>query len=448
MERLDAVNPLVNAVVALDRDGAAAAAARSTVRWRAGAPSSALDGVPISVKDNLFVAGMSATWGSLLYAEFVPDHDEPAVARLRQTGCVLFGKTNIPEFTVQGYTGNLLFGTTRNPHAPDRTPGGSTGGGAAAVAAGIGPLAIGTDGGGSLRRPAAHCGLFAFKPSIGQVARYDGFPQILADFEVIGAVARSAQDLQATHQILSGYDPADPRSLVAGAALPAFPSAPRVAFLPSIGSHPVDPRIAAAAERLACSLAAAGLTVEPIEVPYDPDAVAAAWGTVAGSGLAWHLAKLADWRDQVNPAARAMAEAGAKRTAADLLDALATAAQARQAAAALFARFDLLLCPATAALAWPADEVFPPEIDSQPVGPRGHAIFTGWMNVAGLPAATVPVAMTAEGGGIGMQVVAAHGRDRELLAFLQASPALSGFSPAVLAPLPAPATAPTKEAPP
>jgi aspartyl-tRNA(Asn)/glutamyl-tRNA(Gln) amidotransferase subunit A len=107
----------------------------------------------------------------------------------------------------------------------------------------------------------------------------------------------------------------------------------------------------------------------------------------------------------------------------------------RRDAAALFTRYDLLLCPAIAALAWPADAVFPPEIDGQPVGPRGHAVFTAWMNVAGLPAATVPVAMTAQDGGIGLQLVAAHGRDRDLLAFLRQSPALTDLSPAPLAKL-------------
>jgi aspartyl-tRNA(Asn)/glutamyl-tRNA(Gln) amidotransferase subunit A len=129
--RLDAVNPALNAVIAVDRVGAMAAAEASAVRWQAGAALSPLDGVPVSIKDNLFLAGLPATWGSRLYAGFVPDHDEPAVARLRRAGCVLFGKTNVPEFTVQGYTSNLVFGTTFNPHAPGRTPGGSTGGGAA-----------------------------------------------------------------------------------------------------------------------------------------------------------------------------------------------------------------------------------------------------------------------------------------------------------------------------
>jgi aspartyl-tRNA(Asn)/glutamyl-tRNA(Gln) amidotransferase subunit A len=433
LARLDAVNPMLNAVIAVDRAGAMAAAEAAAARWRAGAALSTLDGVPITIKDNLFLAGLPATWGSRLYAGFVPDHDEPAVARLRAAGGVLFGKTNVPEFTVQGYTSNLVFGTTFNPHAPGRTPGGSTGGGAAAVAGGVGPIAIGTDGGGSLRRPAAHCGLFAFKPSTGQVARYDGFPQIMSDFEVIGAIARSPEDLAATHGILSGYDPADPRSLASGVALPPWPERLRIAFMPRIGTNPVDPRIAQAAARMARRLEVTGATVETIDVPFDPDRVGAAWAAIPPAGLAWHLATTPGWAALVNPSARAMAEAGAAVSAGQVLDALAVTGELRRAAASLFGRYDLMLCPAIAALAWPAEDVFPPEIDGQAVGPRGHAVFTAWMNIAGLPAATVPVAMTAQDGGIGLQFVAAHGRDRDLLAFLRQSSALADFSPAPLA---------------
>jgi aspartyl-tRNA(Asn)/glutamyl-tRNA(Gln) amidotransferase subunit A len=426
LSRLDAVNPGLNAIIAVDRGGADAAAEASAARWRAGAPLSALDGVPVSIKDNLFLSGLPATWGSRLHADFVPAHDEPAIARLRRAGCVLFGKTNVPEFTVQGYTSNRLFGTTFNPHAPGRTPGGSTGGGAAAVAAGIGPIAIGTDGGGSLRRPAAHCGLFAFKPSIGQIARYDGFPQIMSDFEVIGAVARSPEDLDAVHTVLAGHDAADPRSLAAGVSLPPWPERLRVAFMPRIGANPVDPRIIQAAERMASALRDSGASVETIAVPFDPDRVGGIWGAIPPAGLAWHLATMPGWESQVTPSVRAMAEAGAAVSAGRVLDALATVADLRRDAAALFTRYDLLLCPAIAALAWPADAVFPPEIDGQPVGPRGHAVFTAWMNVAGLPAATVPVAMTAQDGGIGLQLVAGYGRDRDLLAFLRHCPPLDG----------------------
>lgn len=432
-ERLATVNPLLNAVIAVDRDGARHAAAASTVRWRDGKPRSALDGVPVSIKDNLHLKGLPATWGSLLLRDFVPDHDESAIARLRAAGAVLFGKTNVPEFTVQGYTSNLVFGTTYNPHAPGRTPGGSTGGGAAAVAAGIGPLAIGTDAGGSLRRPAAHCGLFALKPSIGHVPRHGGFPQILADFEVIGAIGRSPADLEILRSVLEVFDPSDPRSLASTVALPPLPAKPRIAFMPAIGSNPVDPQIAAAAALLAQALAAEGALVDTIEAPFNAEQTAAAWGTIMQAGISWYLSKFDNWRERVNPSARALAEDGAARTVGQVLDALAAAADMRRAAGQFFESYDLLLCPATAALAWPADTIFPTEIDGRPVGPRGHAVFTGWMNVTGLPAITLPVAMTAIGGGIGLQIVAGHGRDRDLLDFVTRSPALQPLSPAPLA---------------
>ena len=421
-DRLDAINLKINAIIALDREGALDTAQAATIRWRQGRPLSALDGVPISVKDNLYLKGLPATWGSKLLIDFTPDRDEPAIALLRAAGMLLFGKTNVPEFTIQGYTDNLVFGPTFNPHAPSKTPGGSTGGGAAAVAAGIAPLAIGTDGGGSIRRPAAHCGLFALKPSIGLIPRYDGFPEILSDFEVIAAIGRCAKDLELLRQILEVPDPLDPRSLANPVSLPPLPSKPRVAFMPSIGTNPVDPEIASAVSHIAHELADAGATVETIGPPFDYDRTTSAWGTIMASGLATYLASNPGWEDKVNPSARAAAKEGAKKTTAQLTEALSTANDTRRAAAEFFTRYDLLLCPATAALAWPADEAFPPVIAGQSVGPRGHAVFTAWMNVAGLPAVTVPLTMTKERGGIGLQLTAGYGRDRDLLQFLATSP--------------------------
>ena len=167
LKRLDAVNPRINAVITLDRTGAQLAAKESTQRWKEGHARSPLDGVPITIKDNILVGGLRATWGSRLYADHVPANDEEPVVRLRNAGVVIVGKTNVPEFTLHGTTRNELFGVTRNPFDLALTPGGSSGGAAAAVASGIGPLALGTDGGGSIRRPAAHTGLVGFKPSTG-----------------------------------------------------------------------------------------------------------------------------------------------------------------------------------------------------------------------------------------------------------------------------------------
>jgi aspartyl-tRNA(Asn)/glutamyl-tRNA(Gln) amidotransferase subunit A len=427
--RIETVNNTVNAIIALDLKEARAAAQRAAARWRAGTPRSALDGVPLTIKDNLHVAGLPATWGSRLHQGFVPETDEPAVASLRRAGAVILGKTNVPEFTLQGYTDNLLFGRTINPHAPGLTPGGSTGGGAASVAAGFGPIAIGTDGGGSIRRPAAHCGLWGFKPSIGQIARYGGFPQILLDFEVIGPVARTLGDIVAAFTILKGLDARDPRSLMALAASPGIPPRPRVAFLPRISAAPVDPAITARVARFAEDLRSQGCIVEEIEFPFDFDALGAIWGTVASVGLAWHLAKYPGVAGLVGGPAHQTAAAGAQIPAGRYLDALASAGEARAAAAAFFENWDILLTPTTAALAWPADQMFPPQIDGVDVGARGHAVFTGWMNVLGLAALSVPVAMTETSGGIGVQLAVPPGHDEMLLAFARrfSGPGAQGF---------------------
>ena len=174
---------------------------------------SPLEGVPISVKDNIFVAGMPATWGSRALADFVPSQDELPVARLRAAGAVIIGKTNVPELTLEGYTKNDLFGVTRNPWDTRLTPGGSSGGAAARVAAELVPAAIGTDGGGSTRRPACHTGLVGWKPSAGHIPRIDGFPAILTDFETIGTLTRSVEDASLLDAAMAGPDARDRRSL-------------------------------------------------------------------------------------------------------------------------------------------------------------------------------------------------------------------------------------------
>lgn len=416
LARAEAVNPALNALVTVDRAGAREAARRSEARWRAGAPLGPLDGVPVTVKDNIPVAGMLSTWGSRLYAGHVPERDETPVLRLREAGAVLLGKTNVPELTLQGYTSNPLFGTTGNPWAPALTPGGSSGGAVAAVGSGIGPVALATDGGGSIRRPASHAGLVGLKPTAGRVPRRDGVPPILLEFEVIGPIARSVADLAAAMAVISRADPgaasADGFGPFRG---PAEVAPRRILHVPTFAGAPVDPEIAAGVAEAASRLAALGHTVEDGGGFALADALNTAWPAIAQTGLAWLVRDAPERLAALGPDLRAMAEGGARLPATAYFDALHTALLLRQDLARFFRDYDLLLTPTAAALPWPAGDTHPATIDGQPVGPRGSAIFTGFVNAAGLPAITVPCRPSAAGLPIGVQLVAPWGRDEELV---------------------------------
>jgi aspartyl-tRNA(Asn)/glutamyl-tRNA(Gln) amidotransferase subunit A len=410
LSRIGDVNPQVNAVVTLDQAGALSAAEASARRWQAGRPLSAFDGVPVTIKDNILAAGLRATWGSHLYRDFVPGEDETPVRRLREAGALILGKTNVPEFTVYGFTDNALFGATGNPWNTALTPGGSSGGAVAAVASGIGALALGTDGGGSIRRPAGHTGLFGLKPSRDMVPRANGFPAILHNFEVIGPIARCVDDIVASMDIIGG--PNWSRS----AGEPVL-QRPRIAYAPSFGDAPVDPVIRDCIDRTMAEARALGLDIERV-APFElAEPLPAVWPVISQTGVAWLLAQHSDWQGKVTPATAEMAAAGEKWTARDYLNALDTIAAMERSFDAFFERYDFLVTPATAAMPWPARESHPAVIDGNAVGPRGHAVFTPFANALGLPAMSLPCRVEDGVLPIGLQIVAARHRDRALLSF-------------------------------
>jgi aspartyl-tRNA(Asn)/glutamyl-tRNA(Gln) amidotransferase subunit A len=390
-------------------------AAASARRWQRGQPCGPLDGVPVSVKDNLAAAGMPASWGNAALAERTCAADELPVARLRAAGALFVGKANTPEFAVEGYTGNATFGVTGNPFDPALTPGGSSGGVVAAVAAGLAQLGLGTDGGGSIRRPSAYCGLVGLKPGIGHVPRGDGLPQVLLDFEVVGPIARSVRDVALADRVLSVPDPLDPRSTWTPSPR-LWSTAPRVLFAPRLGDAPCDPEILAAVTAAADRLADFGCAVTEGSLPLDLEPLNAVWSRIGEIGLARLFEQDAEVREAAAPKYREMAERGAAAPATVLWAILDMVADIRQEAAALFADSDIVLTPSCAAMPWPAGESFPHEIGGEAAGPRGHAIYTGWVNAAGLPALQLPARRATSGLPIGFQLVGATGTEEMLLA--------------------------------
>jgi aspartyl-tRNA(Asn)/glutamyl-tRNA(Gln) amidotransferase subunit A len=411
--RIDWLNPGLNAIIA--RDSSAAAAAReSAARLRNGAARSALEGIPFTVKDNILVAGLPCTWGSRLMQDYLPAEDELPVARLRAAGAIPIGKTNVPEFTLEGYTTNPLFGTTRNPWDLALTPGGSSGGVVAAVAAGLGPFGLGTDGGGSIRRPASHAGLVGFKPSIGRVARGPSLPQILLDFEVVGPVARTVADTELVYRAIAGSDPRDRRSLYGADTRQAHVPL-QILYVPRLDGAPVDREVIASVDKAARALEACGIRIEQGELPFDLSAIVDFWSVLGQVGVATVLAQYPGKEHLIGERMRVMAEEGRVVPATRYLAGLEAIDSFRRSVTVAFEGFDFIVTPSAAALPWPADEPYPTRIDGQEVGPRGHAVYTGWVNACGHPAISLPSTPSSAGLPVGFQLIGRFGADDQLL---------------------------------
>lgn len=419
LSRIDRIDGEINAFVAMSRTAEDEARA-SAERIRAGTPRGPLDGIPIAVKDNLGVAGLPVTWGSRAFASRLCDADELPVRRLREAGAIVLGKTNTPEFSVEGYTANALFGVTRNPWNTDLTPGGSSGGSVAAVAAGLVPAAIGTDGGGSIRRPAAYTGLFGLKPSTGRVARGGGLPQLLLDFEVVGPLTRTVRDLRMLYTALAGPVRSDPRSRRGFQGRPPDRQKLSILYVERFGDAPCDPSILRSCAHVVERLGDQGHHVAHGALPFDLSGLNAFWGTIAQVSLA--RLRRSDDRVAGNAGSHylAMADEGDDVSATDFLAGLDAVDALRSAVSNAFADWDLIMTPACAAMPWAADKPFPETIDGEKVGPRGHAVYTGWVNACGHPAIALPTDPSPEGIPIGVQIVGDLGTEPLLLATAEA----------------------------
>jgi Asp-tRNA(Asn)/Glu-tRNA(Gln) amidotransferase A subunit family amidase len=416
LERIDKTRRL-NAYCLVDADGArhaAKAAERALTKKRA--KLGPLHGVPFSVKDLVVTKGLVTTFGTAIYRDNVTSEDAPSVAGLRRAGAIMIGKTNTPIFGWVGVTDNPLFGPTRNPWDLDRTPGGSSGGAGAAVAAGLGPLAIGTDGGGSIRKPAAWCGLFGLKPSYGRVAIH---PHGAAwSLSHVGPMTRTVKDAALMMNAMAGPDERDQYSLPADGvdyvkALEGSLKGLRVAYSGTLGFAPaVDPEIATATAKAAREFRRFGCRVEDVNPawpsPYD------CWRTLFYGGIATKLAPHRDRRDALGAVLDIVEEAltfPPTKYVQAFFDRLAWYQHAR----AFFETYDLLLSPTCANPPLRIGEYFSNEIGGVKVGRDAGSAFTFAFNMTGQPAATVPCGFTEAGLPIGLQIVGRRFADATVL---------------------------------
>ncbi|HLY82907.1 MAG TPA: amidase family protein [Acidimicrobiales bacterium] len=406
--RIEALNGSLNAFVAVDGDAALKAAAAIDEAVAAGEDPGPLAGIPIGVKDLEDAAGFRTTFGSAAWAASAPaTAHSPLVERLVAAGCVVVGKTNTPELGWKAETESLLFGSTRNPFDRARSPGGSSGGSAAAIASGMVPLATGSDGGGSIRIPSALCGLSGIKPSLGRVPVGGPQPPGWPNLSSKGPMARTAVEAAHALDAVLGPDPTDLRSLPmpdpswAGALdRPHVPMA--VAWSPTLGYAPVDAEVRAVCERAVSALADAGARIIEVEKVFADDPIWT-WLTMANTYLARTVEPFRDtpmW-ERLDPGLRASADVGASVSGVDLAKAIDECHRLNLRLVELFHEVRLLVTPTTAAAA---------PLSGQPGVINGEADanwvrFTYPFNLTRSPAGTVCAGLTTDGRPVGLQMV-------------------------------------------
>ena len=409
LSRISALNDRLNAFRLVDPDRALAAARESEERWRRGAPRGLVDGVPTSVKDVLLTAGWSTRWGSTLTSETGPwDVDAPPVARLREHGAVLLGKTNTSEFHWKTVTDSPLTGITRNPWNPDLTPGGSCGGATAAVAAGMGPLSLGTDGGGSIRVPSAFTGVFGLKPTFGRVPQFPA--GAFGTMAHVGPITRSAADAALMLSVLSRPDHRD------WYALPFEDRDYRngmeegirdltIAFSPDLGLGGVDPDVArVVADAVSVFSELGARVVEADGVAPRFDGTRETFETLGFPGIALSVARFTEEeKARMDPGLTAVARLGERIGIMDYMAANRARERLGLAMNEFHRAHHLLLTPSVPILAFPVGRDVP--------DPARQERWTEWapfsypFNLTRQPAANLPCGLSVNGLPVGLQII-------------------------------------------
>jgi aspartyl-tRNA(Asn)/glutamyl-tRNA(Gln) amidotransferase subunit A len=433
LAQLKRLNPKLNALNLVDETGALASAAASSARWAKGTPAGKLDGVPVSIKDILLTKGWPTLRGSkLVDPNQAWTEDAPCTARLREAGAVIIGKTTSPEFGWKALGDSPLTGITRNPWGLERTSGGSSAGAAAAVAAGIGPMSMGTDGGGSIRIPASFCGIFGLKPTFGRVPAYPLSP--FGAVAHLGPMTRTVGDGALMLNVIAGHDARDPWVVPRDNAdfrtgLEGGVRGLKIAYSPTLGYAKVDPEIRAALDRVAVKFTELGAQVEAVDPGFaNPhDAFLVLWCSGAAKVVSGFPKEM---RNQMDPGLLASAEIGMRQSAVDYLAADATRNEVCQTMIRFHDTYDLLLTPTVAVPALPVSQ------DLNEPATEKHWIdwtpFSYPFNMTRQPAATVMCGLTKSGLPIGLQLV---GRYHDEATVLRAARAFESTQPVLRPPL-------------
>jgi amidase len=420
LERIERVNPRINAIVTLDAEGARAQASRADEELAHGRVLGVLHGLPVAHKDTHATGGMRTTSGSPTLADHVPPKDELVVARMRAGGAVRVGKTNVPEVAAGSHTFNPVFGVTRNPYALDRSAGGSSGGGSAALAAGLVPVADGSDMGGSLRNPASFCNVVGLRPTPGRVPTHptvNGFSML----SVQGPMGRTVADVALAMSAMAGPDPRVPISLQDEPSLFAMPlpdtvTGLRVAWAPTLGGRvPVDAEVR---EQLAqAPVVFEGLGAQVTEDCPDLDDADEVFDTLRAWLFELQLGEVTRRHpDQVKQAIHWNVEKGKQLSGADVARTEAKHTRLYEKVVAFFESYDVLLAPTTQVVPFDVDQEYPTLIDGQE-----QESYLDWMrsctliSATGAPALSVPAGFTPSGLPVGLQIIGPPRADRRVL---------------------------------
>lgn len=422
LSKIERLNPKLNAFVHVDPEHVLREARAAEAAVAAGGPLGPLHGVPISIKSSLEVAGLRCESGTRLRAGFVGAQDAPLVARLRNAGAIVLGVTNTPELLMAWETDNLLYGRTNSPWNLERTPGGSSGGEAAAIAAGMSAGGVGSDGGGSIRVPAHFSGICGLKPTPGRIPSTGHYPASGGPFALIGVVgpmARRVADVKALFEVMQGPDDGDTGAAPVALRWPSDDEVRnlRVGYFEDDGRTPVTPETRAAVRAAAEALRSAGFQVEPF-CPQDLEAARELWKLffVKIAGMLIPPMFLGREQDQ-SPILRQFLEWSAAEpelTGKSLLAAWMRRDALRTDFLAQMRKYPILLCPAAAVPAFRHGERRW-NIDGTTVEYLDAWSYTEWFNLLGNPAAVVPVGQSSEGLPIGLQIVGRPWEEEQVL---------------------------------